>query len=241
MSEKDHAHAAKIAKTHTIYKLRDGTRVPGTTTITGVMDKPALVKWANGLGLQGLEVGKYVDELALIGTLAHYMIECHCTGEKPNLDDYSKNQIALAENSYLKWMMWQDQVGFVPEHNELILVSEVWRFGGTIDIIGRLTKRGNKRVLVDIKTCKGIYGEHKTQVAGGYKILADEHVDSIGLIDEVLITRVGRNGEEGFEEITVSSEESAVHQERFKICRKLYDINAVINKTETAIWKSIKK
>ena len=78
---------------------------------------------------------KYVDELATIGTLAHYMIECHCKGVEPDLGDYTKNQIALAENSYLKWMFWQDQVGFVPEHNELELISSEYRFGGTIDII----------------------------------------------------------------------------------------------------------
>ena len=35
---------ARKARQHTVYKLLDGTRVPGTTTITGVMDKPALVR-----------------------------------------------------------------------------------------------------------------------------------------------------------------------------------------------------
>ena len=243
----DHRHAAKVARTHTVYKLADGTRVPGTTTITGVMDKPALKKWANQLGLLGIEVDKYVDELATIGTLAHYMIECHCKGVEPDLGDYTKNQIALAENSYLKWMFWQDQVGFIPEHNELELVSSEYRFGGTIDIIGTLTKRGNARALVDIKTCKGIYGEHKTQVAGGYKILCDKgtlngggKID-IGKIDIILITRVGRSEDEGFEEITVTPEESAVHQERFKVCRKLYDLNNQINNTEKALWRASKK
>jgi len=221
---KDEEHAAKKAKTHTIYKTKKGKRVPGVTTITGVMDKPALKYWANTIGLQGIEVKSYVDELAEIGTLAHYMIGCHCKDTKPNLDDYSKNQIDLAENSYIKWMEWQEQTGFIPTKNELQLVSEEHLFGGTIDLIGTIK---DKVVLVDIKTSKGVYGEHKTQVAGGYKILTDENGFNV---EEVIITRVGRNENEGFEQINISTEECALHQKRFKICKELYEVNKEINK-----------
>jgi hypothetical protein len=140
------------------------------------MDKPALVGWANAMGLKGIDTKKYVDELASIGTLAHYLIECHCKEEEPDLGDYSPNQVSLAQNSVKKFLSWQASVGFVPEYNELQLVSEQHQFGGQLDIIGMIAE---KRILVDIKTCKGIYGEHKTQVAGGYLILAREHVDLI--------------------------------------------------------------
>lgn len=222
----DHKHAAKAARQHTIYKLADGKRVPGCTTITGVMDKPALKKWANRLGLQGIEVEKYVDELAVIGTLAHYMIECHCRKVTPDLGDYTPNQISIAENSYIKWMYWKDSVRFEPLHNELALVSEAHRFGGTLDIIGTVN---GKLTLVDIKTCKGIYGEHKTQVAGGYGILADENQKAIGgKIEDIVICRVGRNDEEGFESIHISATETKLHQRRFLICRELYEINKEI-------------
>jgi hypothetical protein len=220
----EHTHAAKQARQHTIYKLADGTRVPGTTTITGVMDKPALVAWANGLGLKGIKSTEYVDELAKIGTLAHYLIECHCKAVKPELGDYSPNQISLAENSAIKWIMWQDQVKFIPEANELILISEKHRFGGTLDIIGTINGR---RTLIDIKTCRGIYGEHKTQVAGGYGILAEENGKHI---DDIIITRVGRDETEGFEQITISAEEVRLHQRRFLICRDLYEINKQIGR-----------
>lgn len=220
----DHKHAAKAAKRHTVYKLQDGTRVPGCTTITGVMDKPALVAWANKIGLQGIQVREYVDELARIGTLAHYIIECTCKGEKPDYSDSTPNQISLAENSAIKWLDWQKQTGFVPEHNELVLVSEKHRFGGTLDIIGTI---GNKRVLVDIKTCRGIYSEHRTQVAGGYLLLAREHEARLGKIDEVIITRVGRDETEGFEEVRVGPNLCDAHMRRFLVCRELYDLNRV--------------
>ena len=65
---------AKSSKAHIIYKTSDGKRVPGVTTITGMLDKPGLVKWANNLGLQGIDSAEHVKNLARIGTLAHLMI-----------------------------------------------------------------------------------------------------------------------------------------------------------------------
>jgi hypothetical protein len=220
----DHTHAEKAARQHTIYKTKDGTRVPGCTTIVGILEKPALKKWFWEMGQKGIELDKYVDELATIGTLAHYLIECHCNKVKPDLGDYTPNQVSLAENSAIKWIMWQDQVGFIPEKNELILVSERYRFGGTIDIIGTIK---NRRVLIDIKTSKGIFQEHKTQVAGGYKLLADEH--DLG-IDDIIITRVGRNDTEGFQQVDIPSDEAKAHQRLFIALRDTYDARAAVNK-----------
>ena len=100
--------AAKVSKQHTVYKLADGTRVPGVTTITGVMDKPALVKWANGLGLKGIDSTKYVDNLAGVGSLAHDGIHCHLTGKTWDTSAYSADQINLAETCIIKWHYWAD-------------------------------------------------------------------------------------------------------------------------------------
>ena len=47
---------------HTIYKLANGDIVPGVTTITGRISKPFLVKWANNLGLEGIDYDKYMSE-----------------------------------------------------------------------------------------------------------------------------------------------------------------------------------
>ena len=52
---------AKRAKAHTAYKTAGGQRVPGVTTVLGVINKPALVPWANQLGLQGINSSTYVD------------------------------------------------------------------------------------------------------------------------------------------------------------------------------------
>lgn len=217
----------KKAKTHTIYKLADGTRVPGCTTITGVMDKPALVRWANGLGLQGIDSTKYVDETAQIGTLGHYLIECHLTGKQPETDDYTKNQLDCAEKILRRFVGWEVERGISPADyalSEAALVSEKHRFGGTVDICAVLH---GKATLIDIKTCKSIYGEHKTQVAGGYALLCAENGYNL---ENIIILRIGRNESEGFEEITVSPSEVELHQKRFLICRDLYTINQQIGR-----------
>lgn len=218
---------AKKSKSHTAYHLKDGTRVPGVTTITGVMDKPALVKWANNLGLQGIDSTKYVDGLANIGTLTHYMIECHLNRVEPDLADYTPNEVDAAKKCFGKFINWERMKGMDRENyavSEGQLVSEKHRFGGTIDICAVV---GGKATLIDIKTAKGIYGEHKTQVAGGYRLLAEEAGYGI---EDIIILRVGRDDTEGFEEITVPMAESDLHVKRFLICRDLYDINQKIGR-----------
>ena len=74
-------------------KLKDGTRVPGATTICGLLDKPFLVKWANNLGKQGIDVTEYTTSAALLGTLIHSIIESHVTKEAVDLTDYEEEKI----------------------------------------------------------------------------------------------------------------------------------------------------
>lgn len=182
--------APKRAKQHTIYKTRDGIRVPGVTTILGMIAKPALKYWANDLGLQGIKVREYVDHLADIGTLAHKMIECHIKGDTPNTSDYSKTQIDMAENSVLKYFEWEKEVNPVYIESELKLVSEQYRYGGTCDIYCEI---GGKKTLIDIKTSKECYPEHKTQVAA-YWLLMKEAGYSV---ERAMIIRLGRTEDEG--------------------------------------------
>ena len=56
--------AAKRSRTHTRYPSKSGHLVPGVTTVLNVLNKPALVPWATGLGLQGSTLQEYVDALA---------------------------------------------------------------------------------------------------------------------------------------------------------------------------------
>lgn len=219
----DEKHAAKKARVHTRYYNKAGKQVPGVTTITGVMDKPALVKWANSLGLRGIDVKEYVDELAIIGKLAHYIIECYIKKVKPDYGDYTPNQVSLAENSVIKFFDWEKETGFNRDDvifSEQSLVSEKHQFGGTLDIY---TVLQGKKTLLDLKTCKGVYGEHKTQVGGGYRLLLEENGHPV---EQVRILRIGRTEDEGFEDVRVDKQD--LHGERFLTCRALYTLNKQI-------------
>ena len=43
------------SKIHTVYKTKDGIRVPGVTTILGELAKPALIHWAWDLGIKNID------------------------------------------------------------------------------------------------------------------------------------------------------------------------------------------
>lgn len=205
-----------IAKAHIQYKNKSSKRVPGVTTILGVLAKPALKYWANKLGLANIEVNKYVDILADAGTLAHKMVECYLSKNKCDTDDYSKNNIGLAENAMLKFHEWEKQHEYEVIFLEKALVSELYQFGGTIDIYWKLD---GILTLTDIKTSKAIYDEQETQ-AVAYKMLLEENGYKV---EQVKILRIGRDENEGFEDKKICKIE--LHKVRFKLARQLYEIN----------------
>jgi len=208
-------------KAHTRYRTANNSIVPGVTTITGILNKPALVKWANNLGLQGIDSSKYVDEKASIGILAHYMIECHAKNEKPDMGDYTPNQISLAENSVIKYLDWEKENELKVIGVEMKLVSESLKFGGCCDIYAELN---GKKTLIDLKTSKGIYPEMITQVAG-YKRLLEENGHAV---EDVRILRVGREESEGFEDHRATM--LNLHDQRFLCCLEIYTINKLLRK-----------
>ena len=85
--------SGKRVKAHVTYYNKEGKRLPGTTTILGILNKPLLVNWANNLGLQGINVRDYVDDKADIGTLVHDMMFCDLKGTKVDTDYYTAIQI----------------------------------------------------------------------------------------------------------------------------------------------------
>ena len=207
-------------KAHTIYKTADGKRVPGVTTILSVLSKPALISWANRMGLDGIDTNKYVDEKADIGTCCHYMIQCDVNGVEPDLSGYSPNNVKQADNGFQKWLAWKSVHSFELIMSEHQMVSEEHRFGGTLDLYGTVD---GVLSLVDIKTSgSGIYSDMKHQVAGGYGLLLKEHGHEV---HSMRILRVGRDEGEGFEEAMIGH--IAEHQELFLLCRRLYELKKI--------------
>jgi len=183
----------KAVKAHIQYRNAAGKRVPGVTTILGVLNKPALVYWANKMGLAGIDTAKYVDDKADIGTLAHAMIFSHLRGEELDMSGYTPDQVDLAENSFLKYLDWEKEHDMKPVLFEAPFVSEKYQYGGMLDNYSMLD---NNLTLLDYKTSKAIYDEMVFQLAG-YKQLLEENGHKV---EGVRILRIGRNDTEGFEE-----------------------------------------
>jgi hypothetical protein len=209
----------KKVKQHTVYKV-DGVRVPGVTTILGVLNKPALVKWANNLGLQGIDSAKYVDALANIGTLAHYLVECEWRGEEPDLSTYAPEDIDRAENALLSFWAWRDQHVVEPILVEAALVSAKYRYGGQIDCYATCD---GKPTLIDLKTSKGIWPEHVHQLAAYKQLLTEAGYP----VANVRILRIGRDETEGFEDRVYDLVSLEPHWRTFELCRELYDLQKV--------------
>jgi len=179
-------------KAHIRYKNKEGKIVPGATTITNILNKPALIKWANRLGLQGIDSDKYRDEMADIGILAHYLTMMHLRKEEPDISEYSQANIDKAENCLLSFYAWEKSNPLKPILLEQPLVSERYQYGGTIDLLAKIN---GDLVLIDFKTGKALYSEATYQVAA-YKQLLHEANYSVG---RVILLRIGRDESEGFE------------------------------------------
>lgn len=213
---------------HTIYKNKESKRVPSVTTILGILDKPALKFWGNKIGLQGIKITEYVDDKALIGTLAHYRAECHIL--KKELDfsqfDCTQEQINQSEicfNKYLEWESYQYEL--TPIANEIPLVSEKYQYAGCADFICKLN---GKVTLIDFKTCNSIFSEAYMQTIA-YKELIEEN-KIVDKIEQIVILRIGRDESEGFEYIEVPEELYKTSFDIFLNCLKIYNAKKEFNK-----------
>ena len=187
----------KVSKAHIRYKDSNGKNVPGATTITGLLNKPFLITWANRLGLEGIDSTKYRDEAAEIGTLAHAMIQAHVQGEELDTSTFSQAQLDQAENAVISYFEWEKQHSVEPILCETPMVSDSYGYGGTVDLYCKLD---GVPTLVDFKTGKAIYDEYFVQLAAYVKLLRENGY----AVENVRILRIGRDETEGFEERVVA-------------------------------------
>lgn len=155
------------------YKLADGTPVSGVTTIiSGVKlgSIEGLLAWANREGLAGRNHRDTRDAAADAGTCAHDMVECDIKGKEFDKAEYKPETILKAAGAFKAYKDWARQTKLKALHTEVPLVSERYKFGGTMDAIlvdGKLS-------LGDWKTSNGVYPDMLLQLAG-YALLWDEN------------------------------------------------------------------
>ena len=149
-----------------IYRLADGKRVPGVTTIIGrFKESGGLIHWAWNLGKEGKDYREERDNAANAGTLAHSAVEAWIHQKEPSFEG-SAELVDRAKLSYGAFLEWAGQTQLSVTHSEVSLLSENHRFGGTLDAI---LVRGT-RAIGDWKTSNALYPEYLIQIAAYGKL-----------------------------------------------------------------------
>jgi hypothetical protein len=170
-------------KPRRLYKTADGKRVPGVTTILNNIGwkTPGLVWWAFRLGQAEPDMNSpydKTDEAADIGTVVHRAVELLMHGlpdaeaEKHIADNLPPESIRQAENCLLAFYQWRDGFRLEVTDTEVALVSEDYRYGGTLDYVARVA---GARVLVDLKTASGVYPDTWAQLAAYGQLWNENH------------------------------------------------------------------
>ena len=204
------------------YRLKDGSRVPGASTIAKLISDPGgLLHWAWTEGVEGRDYRETRDKAASAGTLVHEAAEAWKHGV-PYEWVGPPEIIAKAKVGYGAFLEWTEQTKLTIEQSEVSLVSEVYRFGGTFDAI----LLGNKRVMTDIKTSASVYPEHLLQISAYSRLWTDHHPDQ-PIDGGACILRFGRDT--GDFAVNWYGELSDAW-EAFVHCRALYDLRSQLAK-----------
>ena len=207
------------SKAHQRYRLETGKRCPGVTTITGQLgwNKQVLINWSNKQGLAGINVNKYVDDKAEIGTLAHKIVTDSLLGNTTCTDDYSMNQIKYAQNAADSFFHWAKGKKIEPILIETPLVSERLGYGGTPDIFAKID---GVKELIDLKTGNGIYSEMVIQVTAYQQLLYENGHEG----EKVRILNIPRTKGESFIEKEVTPEMGSAAWEIFIKLLEIYKL-----------------
>lgn len=179
------------------YRTADGQSIPGVTTVTGLLSKPGLVRWANKLGLQGIDAAAYTERTARVGSLAHAMIQAELQGTAFDCPGSDPAELEQAGRILEEFRAWRAERSLRPVHCERSFVSQRLRYGGTVDCYCILD---GKPVLLDFKTGRSIYGEYFVQLAAYARLLGEQGYP----VEELRILRLGREGGESAEERCVT-------------------------------------
>ena len=177
-------------RSHQKYLLKDGSQVPGASTICKVGDDQSnLITWAWNLGNAGQDFRKVRDKAADIGTICHFLIECHFHGWVPDLSEYAPEDVVRATIAFGNFKTFWDEQELTVLEPEVQLVSEEHMFGGTIDAPS-VDKQG-RIVLLDWKTSSGIYLSQKLQLAAYERLWNENRKDQI--VQRRAVVRIGKD------------------------------------------------
>lgn len=162
--------------------IYDGIEYPSVTTITGILDKPALLGWAANCAVDFIK--EHLDDLkdpidvhkgedileqarkaytvkrdtaADAGTQCHHAIQMYIEGHDP----YPSLQCDEARNGYEAFLAWEKMNNVEWLESEVTVYSVNHGYAGRFDAIAMVN---GHRYLIDFKTSKGVWDEHRYQV-----------------------------------------------------------------------------
>ena len=207
----------KYSKNHTCYYNSKKQEVPSATTILKILNKPALVHWANYLGFKGQRVTDVLDETSKFGTLMHSIVEAYVLNKYyiyiPT-DDIPTRDVYICLNNFLKWYK---TVKVEPLYTEKSFSS--YDFGGTLDFYGKVD---GKWTIVDYKTSKQIRLSMFIQLAL-YCILLERNNLPVEQVGIVLINN--KSGGHKFLSIKEMEKYIDIAKLLIKIFHKYYNLN----------------
>lgn len=175
------------------YSDTNGRPLPGTTTICGMLNKPALVGWAGKtctkdaweIGKRGEPLPQWTeilygtrDTAAAAGTLCHELAESYIKGTPlPAVPDSETGKQAWrAFENFVRWIEGQH---YTIRSHERPMVSAQYGYGGTPDAT---IHDGDTVYLADWKSSGAFYVENIIQGAAYRQLLHEcEQVDVKGL------------------------------------------------------------
>ena len=168
-----------IDDSHTKYYNTHGIEVPSATTILKLLNKPQLVKWANYLGFNSLNVDSVLNEASTLGTHIHNLINAILNNYYIiyiNREELPSDVVYSYINRFKQWLNINTLEPILLEKS---ITSD--KFGGTLDCYGILN---GKYTIIDFKTSKKIYLTMFFQLAL-YTILLEEKgypVEQVGIL-----------------------------------------------------------
>jgi len=186
--------------------MHNGIVVPNVTTVTGVINKPALIPWAVNATIEWIEdqflpqveykgsevIGivknsknarfRLSKEAQDIGSTVHDWIELYIRHKmlKTKFPEIPKtDEVVACIDSFLNWEKAHDIEWLETERK---VFSRVYNYAGTMDILAVVD--GDLSVI-DAKTSKAIYDDYYLQVSAYAKAYSEEfrtRVDRIGVL-----------------------------------------------------------
>lgn len=222
-------------KYHGHYKNKAGVIVPSVTTISGTYDKgDGLLMWAVNQTKMGNDHREVSRQEAKAGTLFHHFVNCYfekkCDGmfESAYCREFTAIEIDRATNAYWNFVAWankQNNLNVVA--SEMRLVSEIFQYGGQIDLYGIYEEKDIW--VLDFKTSPAIYKSQWVQLSAYAKLL--EEVNGLK-VKEMHILSCFKD-KQGYSHEFGGEEHIETYFEIFLNLRRNYDLDKKVSQLKT--------